>query len=199
MSDIVTQSVRDVEACGTLAADFAPKVFPDIAAMTRDEMALILHGLACKVQIIESQWENRSSYAAHAGIKSECPRITSLFAALEDYRHLAFAEDCRVMWERAIGNKGGEAGSVYVIEFADGHIKIGKSITPAARVKSVAAGNQARMLRSWVSARVPAPGAFERAAHEHFRDGRVGGEFFTTGFDEAVTWVGQSIEGNPSC
>jgi hypothetical protein len=170
------------------AVDFYPRVFPEIAAMSREEMALLLHGLACKVQLIRAEWSSRTSYMSGMTTGSECPRITELFAALEDYRTLAFAEDCREKVGRGRRQNDG-FGSVYVIEFSDGHIKIGRSITPEKRIQSVAGSNQHSLKRSWISDGLANHAKLETAAHRHFTVDRVGGEFFSTKFETAVSWI----------
>lgn len=84
-------------------------------------------------------------------------------------------------------------GSVYVIEFSDGHIKIGRSATPEKRIKIISASNQHSPTRSWISEAVWGNAQIETAAHNHFKDDRVGGEFFTTDFDLAIAWIADEL------
>lgn len=180
-------SREDATECHLFAKNFYPKVFADIASMSREEMAMILHGLACKTHLIRSEWEFRTPYGAQ--VQSECPSVASIFAALEDYKHLAFIDDCRHQLEAGVGGAGLSVAHVYVAEFSDGHTKIGYSINPAQRLKSVAGANQASMLRSWASPGLSDAPALESRAHRHFKSDRVGGEFFRTPFDVAVQWI----------
>lgn len=165
------------------------QIAPDIAAMSREDMAIILHGMACKAQLIEWQWVSRNSYSSLGDVeKSECPSIARIYAALADYERLAFCEDALAgMQQRKDSAPSG--GHVYVIEFDDGHIKIGHSSTPDQRIKGLIAGNQARALQSWISPRSSISSSMECIAHRHFAADRAGGEFFRTSYQTAVNWI----------
>lgn len=166
------------------------KVPPEIAELSQKELAVILHGFVCKAMVIEMEWVSRESFAKKlVPTNSECPLLAKLYCALEDYRHLAVFDDCRHQIDSVGGVNGENGGCVYVVEFSDGHIKIGNSINPQQRIKAIAGGNQAEMVRSWISARGRNFAKLERAAHNHFKAFRVGGEFFTAKFEDAVEWV----------
>lgn len=177
-----------------IAEAFA-RVPNDLAMMSKEELAIILHGLACKVTEIESEWQARNSFVSrHVPAQSECPSITKLFAALADYRYLSTLEDGAAHIERFRGKGGTLGGCVYVLEFSDGHIKIGNSINPDDRTRYVASANQASLRRKWVSGRVSEAHRIEYLVHKHFAESRAGGEFFKASFDEAVEWIKNKIK-----
>lgn len=175
------------------AAKIYEKVADDIKGMSREEMAVILHGFACQAKRIELDHPQRSLYAPGPDIASECPSLNSMHRAMADLRHLAFFDECTLVMDRARTRRAGDA-SVYVIEFSDGHVKIGQSITPEARIKNIAGGNQATLTRQWISAGIRQAVGVETAAHRHFRSQRVGGEFFKVPFDVAVDWITNQVE-----
>lgn len=94
-----------------------------------------------------------------------------------------------------------EPGHVYVIEFSDGTVKVGKSVTPSARIAShasTAACFGIITAQVWTSGLLDC-GATERATLEYLRqtfESRNGGEFFVGGFDAAVAFVG-TLEAAP--
>lgn len=166
----------------------------DLAIMSKEELAVVLHGLACKVACIEAGWDARESFvSSHIPAQSECPSITKLFAALEDYRHLSALEDGALRISQVSGKQGSLGGCVYVLEFSDGHIKIGNSINPDERTRSVAGANQSSLRRKWVSQRIFEAYRLEYMAHKHFAGSRAGGEFFKASFDDAVEWIKHQI------
>lgn len=173
-----------------MAEEFFPRVFPDIAAMSKEEMAMMLHGLVCKLMIKESEWKFRKSYVnVEIPADNPCRSIVKLYCALDDYGHLAFFEDCRAQLEAANARNAELGGSVYVAKFADGHIKIGHSVSPERRLRDIAGSNQSTMLCHWISDRIKDAVKLEHRAHRHFAKHRAGGEFFKVDFDEAVAWI----------
>jgi hypothetical protein len=171
-----------------IAERFA-KVAPDIAALSKEELAILMHGLYCKVLLTQAEWKARPPLITDAQASaSECPAISRLFAAMIDYGNVAAVDDLMRRIDRRRNRKCGH-GSVYVAAFADGHIKIGFSTAPEARVRTVAAANQSALVRSWISDGSPHAQRMERLAHKQFAAMRRGGEFFTTPYDEAVTWI----------
>ena len=173
-----------------MAEEFYPKVFPDLAAMSKEEMAMLLHGLVCKLTIMESDWKHRKSYVRpEISDDNPCRSILRLYYALDDYAYLATFEDIRIQLDSVNARNAELGGSVYVAEFSDGHIKIGHSIFPERRLRDIAGGNQSKMLRHWISDRVKSAVKLEHRAHRHFAQYRSGGEFFRVDFDEAVTWL----------
>lgn len=173
-----------------MAEEFFPKVFPDIAAMSKEEIAMMLHGLVCKVMLTESEWEHRKSYIkAEIPVDNPCRSILRLYHALEDYKYLATFEDIRIQLDTINARNAELGGSVYVAKFADGHIKIGHSVSPERRLRDIAGGNQSTMLKHWIGDRIKGAVKLEHRAHRHFAKYRAGGEFFKVDFDEAVMWI----------
>ncbi len=78
---------------------------------------------------------------------------------------------------------------VYVIERTDGLVKIGRSINPNQRIKSLERQGGFRSSRAWISI----PGTFDAKAEiraHHVLDGhRAIGEWFDVDFDQAVVAV----------
>jgi len=179
-----------------IAEDFFPKVLPDIASMSKEEMAMLLHGLACKLMVVESGWERRKSYVkADFHPSNPCKSVLKLYYALDDYAYLTAFEDIRLHLEAATARNAELGGSVYIAEFSDGHIKIGHSISPDRRLRDIAGGNQSKMLRHWIGPRVKSAVTLEHRAHRHFAAKRAGGEFFKVDFNEAVAWVVGELRG----
>jgi hypothetical protein len=92
-----------------------------------------------------------------------------------------------------------ETGHVYVIEFSDGTVKVGKSARPKARVNqhaSTAACFGITIIRQWISNEHVGCDSTERRMIESLRAefaSRNGGEFFVDGFDTALDVATQLI------
>lgn len=172
------------KAIAEKAYKYVPQRFKE---MTKEELAVILNGIYAMTKGIAKEWKFREPYYK-LPVSSECPEISELFAAMQDYKTVAFLEDCRIRLDSAMQSRT-DGGFVYVIEFDDGHVKIGRSIDPESRIKNIVGGNQSKMLRQWVSERCGFYGDLERLAHRNFSSHRRGGEFFKVDFDQAVEWV----------
>lgn len=175
-----------------IADQYKGKIFEDIKAMSKKELQLILHGTVCRVMLIEQEWKNRESFSKQKDKISECPNITKLFHALEDYRYLSLFDDCKVGVDSK-RESSKNLGNVYVIEFDDSSVKIGMSTTPEQRIKSIVGGNQSKKLRDWISPTIDNFQKLEHKAHNHFSIFRLGGEFFSVSFDDAVNWLAGEI------
>lgn len=78
---------------------------------------------------------------------------------------------------------------VYVIERDESLVKIGISSNPTARARGIASQGGFGLSRIWMSAPTPDAKWLERAAHQDFADARGVGEWFSVGFDDAVSRV----------
>lgn len=165
----------------------------DLKCMSREELAMMLTGIHARMHLIAHEWTDRKFYgrAREDEInKSECPTLARILNFLEDYRQCAMLDDIQHVLGR-VKDIIGKSGYVYVAEFSDGHVKIGKSINPEVRLRNIAGSNQASITRQWISPALVDPYAVENAAHRHFAADRVGGEFFKASFDAIVAWVSQ--------
>lgn len=181
------QLIKDQEQCLAVAENAYKRIPQFMKEMTKEELAVMLNGVYAMAVNIRKDWKYRQMYCQPL-TSSECPQLTEIFMAIQDYKELAFIEDCRMQMESAL-EKHQAGGFVYVIEFDDGHVKIGRSIDPDSRIKSVVGGNQSVMTRHWISERCDRYGDLEKAAHRHFSGHRKGGEFFEIGYEIAVEWI----------
>lgn len=94
-----------------------------------------------------------------------------------------------------VGGLMEETRCVYVLEFDDGHVKIGYSENPEKRISDVVGGNQADLTRKWVSSPDAKARYFEGAAHKRFSTSRAGGEFFKIQFWDAVEYIDALFKG----
>lgn len=96
-----------------------------------------------------------------------------------------------------------QVGSVYAIEFTNGHTKIGKSRTPFARVATIiemaglALGLNLELSKVAVSRPCVNYATQETALHRHFADRHVGGSFHSEVFETTIEEVGPVLAGLP--
>ncbi len=83
-------------------------------------------------------------------------------------------------------------GAVYVIDYGNGVVKIGKSIHPEKRIKSLATVSSLKIVRSFISKKSAHFAAIEKAAHRQFHEDNLHGEMFTISYEKAVDWVGKA-------
>lgn len=159
-----------------------------IKDMTKVEMGVFIQSYVNLVA--KSQGESTRKIP---GVLENSHPASIILSALSDYKRASYLLEIREEFVRHSVHRTG-LGQVYVIEFDDGCIKIGHSSSAAARVKGISGGNQAYTLRSWFSTEIEDSQRLEKAAHREFAKFRKGGEFFTTSFSDAVTF----IEGNYS-
>lgn len=164
-------------------------VSEEIKEMTHNEMAVFIQAFADTAKAAQQEFEYTPTGENIAG----CHQASTVLTALRDYRRLIGLRTLSLDYERLQNSsrleKFAPGGQVYVIEFDDGSIKIGQSISAESRVKNIIGGNQAQALRTFYSARTQDYCKVESAAHREFATFRKGGEFFTTTFEDAVAFV----------
>ncbi len=190
---------QQLETLGLSVEEFIRKGYPlvpdDLKAMSKEELAIVLHGFCCQSRVISNSWKFRKR-AFHPGNFDEIENSTvaELYASLCDYEIVAAINDIEASLYRRMEKEKIVGGCVYVIEFSDGHIKIGYSARPNERMQAVSSSNQSIRLRHWVSERVESPARIESAAHHNFKSSRTGGEFFLCNFDEVIAWINIEIQ-----
>lgn len=90
-------------------------------------------------------------------------------------------------------------GSVYIIEYQGGRIKIGKSINPKNRIKSLATMSAIKPVREWISYPSLRFSEVEISLHKKFSQQRQQGEFFDVEFEEAVSTAEAMFAGDIEC
>ena len=102
-----TMTIEMVEADPQkFCESFSHRIFKDIAAMSKEQLALILHGLACRAQLIEESWKFREAhFGRETYAESECPSFSRIFAAFSEYEMLSRLDDCGARLEAAERSK----------------------------------------------------------------------------------------------
>lgn len=74
---------------------------------------------------------------------------------------------------------------VYVAEADDGSVKVGISVQPEGRIKSISTASGKRIINQWHSPGFSRNASYmESAIKEHFKEVNIFGEWFRCGFDE---------------
>ena len=157
-------------------------IIEDIDKMSEKELKVSLSLILRSFEDVKKEWKSRVSFSKINGNHS----FVKLYAFFEDYKYLSLIDDCKMYLEKTKQNL---IGYVYVIEFEDGSVKIGMSINPEQRIKSISASNQSKLTRKWISNAVSDFQKLEFKAHNHFKKFRLNGEFFSVNFDVAVNWI----------
>lgn len=76
---------------------------------------------------------------------------------------------------------------VYVIEFEESLVKVGRSTNPDTRIKNVSSASGRKHLRTWVSPAVMDAGQLETSCHLALGEFRGHGEWFNCSYDFAVS------------
>lgn len=90
-------------------------------------------------------------------------------------------------------NKRERHGFVYVIDYGGGVVKIGKSIHPEKRMKSLTTMSSLKIVRSFISEKSANFSGIEKAAHRQFNEYNLHGEMFTMSYEKAVDWVKKAV------
>lgn len=77
-------------------------------------------------------------------------------------------------------------GHVYIIRSDEGPVKIGISIHPEKRIRSIGLASGRSIVQAFVSPEIPNPQQIEVLLFERFAAKRMVGEWFSIDFDEAV-------------
>lgn len=93
------------------------------------------------------------------------------------------------MLTRPVGRRGQfpEKDYVYVVEFGDQLVKVGRSIYPHTRAKNLSTGSGRKLGRIWVSRPMHSACKMEGRVHAALGARRGLGEWFACSFDEAVS------------
>lgn len=170
--------------------DFLAQLPAKVTDMSREQLMVTLLSITEKLIEVNHEWRYRTSYSRSQkfpGVTN--PHIRFLFSTITDYRALALFDDMDAFRCKKYGIRAAKGDHVYVIEFADGHIKIGYSVNPQKRVRTLGSSGPYTMRRFWISNPVKNASKLETLAHRHFKEHRVGGEFFTVAFDQTVEWI----------
>jgi len=82
------------------------------------------------------------------------------------------------------------AGYVYVLERADGYVKIGKSVDAQKRLNEIETISGLKSGRTWVSQPCGNYSEIEKECHKKLFQKRGIGEYFHVSFDDAVNLIG---------
>jgi hypothetical protein len=173
-----------------IAEDFYPRVFTDIASMSKEQLALILNGIACNAEIIEASWKFRAVQHGSEFYKgSECPSLSRIYAAMNEYKMLADSDDRRAELEQSSDHNSVSDDKICVVELSDGNIAIGYSTKHVARRKLISSNNQITITQSWTSQKMANPSLIENLVREKFALDRVDDDLFKSTFADVVSWI----------
>jgi hypothetical protein len=129
-----------------------------------------------------SRLESEEAYAADFLEKSH-PDYQSQCFFNEMLKRMKLAGPCR----------RSEIGFVYVIEYANSVVKIGKTQKPKERLASLSTVSSSPILRVFVSCESKHYSVIERRSHKYYDEERLHGEMFTVPFEDAVNFIAAAV------
>jgi len=84
-------------------------------------------------------------------------------------------------------------GHVYVVEYDNGLVKIGKTMNPDQRIKALRTMSSANVVRHFMSEVTMDPHRIESMAHRHFKAFRKHGEFFGISMVDAESFIMNAV------